>query len=107
MASLTEGTGFLIAAVRTLVRDAIAALVSRLTVYAAEAAFSLGTLTPLIVQQATTLTHVFERSSTTISDRCGSLSFRRTHGSRPSRSSVTTSSTPGGVSFPTGNTRHR
>lgn len=36
MAAITEGAGFLIAAVRTLVRDAIATLVSRLIVYAAE-----------------------------------------------------------------------
>ncbi|BBH66679.1 hypothetical protein ACTI_33640 [Actinoplanes sp. OR16] len=53
MAALTEGAGALIAAVRLLIRDAIAFLVSRLTVYAAEAAFSLGLATPLVIGQAT------------------------------------------------------
>ena len=55
MATITEGAGFLIAAVRILVRDAIATLVSRLIVYAAEEAFSLGFATPLVVEQVTTL----------------------------------------------------
>ncbi|MEV6303292.1 hypothetical protein AB0M02_28035 [Actinoplanes sp. NPDC051861] len=55
MAAITEGAGFLIAAVRLLVRDAIAALVSRLVVYAAEAAATFGLATPLVVHQATTL----------------------------------------------------
>jgi hypothetical protein len=40
VAAITEGAGFLIAAVRVLVRDAIATLVSRLVVYAAEEAAS-------------------------------------------------------------------
>lgn len=55
MAAITEGAGFLIAAVRLLVRDAIATLVSRLIVYAAEEALSLGVATPLVVEQVTTL----------------------------------------------------
>jgi hypothetical protein len=55
MATITEGAGFLIAAVRILVRDAIATCVSRLIVYAAEEAFSLGVATPLVVEQVTTL----------------------------------------------------
>ncbi|HEV7962529.1 MAG TPA: WXG100 family type VII secretion target [Actinoplanes sp.] len=55
MAAITEGAGFLIAAVRILVRDAIATLVSRLIVYAAEELASLGLATPLVVEQVTTL----------------------------------------------------
>jgi hypothetical protein len=55
MATITEGAGMLIAAVRLLVRDAIATCVSRLIVYAAEEAFSLGVATPLVVEQVTTL----------------------------------------------------
>ena len=55
VAAVTEGAGFLIAAVRMLVRDAIATCVSRLVVYAAEEAFSLGLATPLVVEQVTTL----------------------------------------------------
>jgi hypothetical protein len=55
MATITEGAGMLIAAVRILVRDAIATCVSRLIVYAAEEAFSLGVATPLVVEQVTTL----------------------------------------------------
>jgi len=55
MAVITEGAGFLIAAVRILVRDAIATLVSRLIVYAAEELASLGLATPLVVEQVTTL----------------------------------------------------
>jgi uncharacterized protein YukE len=55
MAAITEGAGFLIAAVRTLVRDAIATVVSRLIVYAAEVAGSLGLATPLVVEQVSTL----------------------------------------------------
>jgi uncharacterized protein YukE len=55
MAVVTEGAGMLIAAVRLLVRDAIATVVSRLIVYAAELAGSLGFATPLVVEQATTL----------------------------------------------------
>ncbi|MFG1673095.1 WXG100 family type VII secretion target [Micromonospora sp. NPDC049282] len=55
MALITEGAGFLIAAVRLLVRDAIATLVSRLVVYAVEELASLGFATPLVVEQVTTL----------------------------------------------------
>ncbi|WIM94506.1 hypothetical protein ACTOB_006531 [Actinoplanes oblitus] len=55
MAVITEGAGFLIAAVRVLVRDAIATLASRLVVYAAEEVASLGIATPLVVEQVTTL----------------------------------------------------
>jgi hypothetical protein len=55
MAVITEAAGFLIAGVRMMVRDAIATLVSRLIVYAAEEAFSLGLATPLVVEQVTTL----------------------------------------------------
>jgi uncharacterized protein YukE len=55
MATITEGGGMPIAAVRILVRDAIATLVSRLIVYAAEEAGSLGFATPLVVEQVTTL----------------------------------------------------
>ncbi|MBB2941907.1 hypothetical protein FB565_001611 [Actinoplanes lutulentus] len=53
LAELIEGAGALIAAVRLLVRDAIAFLVSRLVVYAAEAAFTLGLATPVVVGQVT------------------------------------------------------
>nr|WP_240942664.1 WXG100 family type VII secretion target [Planosporangium thailandense] len=55
MAAITEGAGALIAAVRMLVRDAIATCVSRLIVYAAEEAGSLGLATPLVVEQVSTL----------------------------------------------------
>nr|WP_240940143.1 hypothetical protein [Planosporangium flavigriseum] len=55
MAAITEGAGALIAAVRILVRDAIATCVSRLIVYAAEEALSLGLATPLVVEQVATL----------------------------------------------------
>jgi hypothetical protein len=54
MAAVTEGAGFLIAAVRILVRDAIATCVSRLVVYAAEELASFGFATPLVVEQVTT-----------------------------------------------------
>jgi len=55
MAAITEGAGFLIAAVRIMVRDAIATLVSRLIVYAAEELASFGFATPLVVEQVATL----------------------------------------------------
>ena len=54
MATITEGAGFLIAAVRYMVRDAIAVVVSRVIVYAAEEIFSLGLATPLVVEQVAT-----------------------------------------------------
>jgi uncharacterized protein YukE len=55
MAAITEGAGFLIAAVQILVRDAIATLVSRLIIYAAEEVGSFGLATPLVVEQVSTL----------------------------------------------------
>ncbi|MFB9236575.1 WXG100 family type VII secretion target [Plantactinospora siamensis] len=55
MALITEGAGALIAAVRLLVRDAIATCVSRLITYAAEEAATLGIATPLVVEQVSTL----------------------------------------------------
>jgi uncharacterized protein YukE len=55
MAAITEGAGFLIAAVRILVRDAIATVVSRLIVYAAEEVATLGFGTPLVVEQVASL----------------------------------------------------
>jgi uncharacterized protein YukE len=55
MATMTEAAGAIIATVRTMVRDGIATLVSRLVVYAAEIAGSLGVATPLVVEQVTTL----------------------------------------------------
>jgi hypothetical protein len=54
MAAITEGAGCLVAAVRLMVRDAIAVCVSRLMVYAAEEAVSFGLATPLVVEQVTT-----------------------------------------------------
>ncbi|WP_434740256.1 WXG100 family type VII secretion target [Micromonospora sp. SH-82] len=54
MATLTETTAGLVAAVRLLVRDAIATCVSRLVVYAAELVATAGLATPLVVQQVTT-----------------------------------------------------
>ncbi|MET8234611.1 DUF6883 domain-containing protein [Micromonospora sp. NPDC005298] len=53
MAAITEGVAGLVAAVRLLVRDAIATCVSRLIVYAAELLATGGLATPLVVQQAT------------------------------------------------------
>jgi uncharacterized protein YukE len=55
MALITTGAGVLVAGVRMLVRDAIATLVSRLVVYAAEEVFSLGVATALVVEQVATL----------------------------------------------------
>ncbi|AVT36544.1 WXG100 family type VII secretion target [Plantactinospora sp. BB1] len=55
MAVATESAGQLIAGVRMLVRDAIAALVSRLVVYAAELLATGGFAAPLVVEQALTL----------------------------------------------------
>jgi hypothetical protein len=55
MALMTEGAGVLIGTVRIMVRDAIATVVSRLIVYAAELLASLGAATPLVVEQVTTL----------------------------------------------------
>lgn len=55
MAAITEGTAGLVAAVRLLVRDAIATCVSRLIVYATELIATAGLATPLVVEQVTTL----------------------------------------------------
>ncbi|WP_162907970.1 WXG100 family type VII secretion target [Allorhizocola rhizosphaerae] len=55
MAAITEGAAALVAAVRMLVRDAIATVVSRLIVYAAEELFTLGAATPMVAKQATAL----------------------------------------------------
>lgn len=52
MAVATVCSGELIAGVRMLVRDAIATLVSRLAVYAAEIAGTLGAATPVVAGQA-------------------------------------------------------
>ncbi|MEV6811309.1 hypothetical protein [Micromonospora sp. NPDC051296] len=55
MAAITEGTAGLVAAVRLLVRDAIATCVSRLIVYATELVATAGLATPLVIEQVTTL----------------------------------------------------
>ncbi|WP_233558712.1 WXG100 family type VII secretion target [Micromonospora radicis] len=55
MAAITEGTAGLVAAVRLLVRDAIATCVSRLIGYATELVATAGLATPLVVEQVTTL----------------------------------------------------
>lgn len=55
MAAITEATAGLVAAVRLLVRDAIATCVSRLIVYAAELVATAGLATPLVAEQVTTL----------------------------------------------------
>ncbi|MFD0785410.1 hypothetical protein ACFQZ8_15995, partial [Micromonospora azadirachtae] len=55
MATITEATAGLVAAVRLLVRDAIATCVSRLIVYAAELLATAGLATPLVTEQVTTL----------------------------------------------------
>ena len=54
MAAITEGAAGLVAAVRLLVRDAVAACVSRLIGYAAELLATAGLATPLVVEQVTT-----------------------------------------------------
>ncbi|QDY08673.1 WXG100 family type VII secretion target [Micromonospora sp. HM134] len=55
LAAATEGAAGLVAAVRLLVRDAIAACVSRLVVYAGELLATGGLATPWVVEQVTTL----------------------------------------------------
>jgi hypothetical protein len=55
MALMTEGAGVLIGAVRVLVRDAVATVVSRLIVYAGELLATAGLASPLVVEQVTTL----------------------------------------------------
>jgi hypothetical protein len=54
MGLITESAGFLIAGVRTLVRDAIAIAVSRIIVYAVELIASGLLATPLVIEQVTT-----------------------------------------------------
>jgi hypothetical protein len=55
MASITEGVAYLTAGVRTLVRDAIATVVSRAIEYAGEEVLSLGFATPWVIEQVSTL----------------------------------------------------
>jgi uncharacterized protein YukE len=55
MASITEGVAYLTAGVRTLVRDAIATVVSRAIEYAGEEVLSLGLATPWVIEQVSTL----------------------------------------------------
>ncbi|MEO3768988.1 WXG100 family type VII secretion target [Micromonospora sp. B9E7] len=55
MAAITEGAAGLVAAVRLLVRDAIATCVSRLVVYAGELVATGGLAAPLVLEQVTTL----------------------------------------------------
>ncbi|MFG1607719.1 WXG100 family type VII secretion target [Actinoplanes sp. NPDC049265] len=55
MALITESAGLVIATVRELVRDAVATVVSRLIVYAAELLGTLGTAAPLVAEQVATL----------------------------------------------------
>jgi hypothetical protein len=55
MADIVDGAGALISAVRLLVRDAVATVVSRLITYAGELLATAGLATPLVVEQVTTL----------------------------------------------------
>ncbi|WP_330437878.1 WXG100 family type VII secretion target [Micromonospora sp. NBC_00821] len=55
LAAITEGAAGLVAAVRLLVRDAIATCVSRLIVYAGELLLTGGLAAPLVVEQVATL----------------------------------------------------
>ncbi|WP_308042394.1 WXG100 family type VII secretion target [Micromonospora sp. PLK6-60] len=55
MATITEATAGLVAAVRLLVRDVIAACVSRIIVYAGELVATAGLAAPLVVEQVSTL----------------------------------------------------
>ncbi|MFF5295348.1 WXG100 family type VII secretion target [Paractinoplanes globisporus] len=55
MSAIVEGAGMLIAAVRVMVRDAVATVVSRLIVYATEELASFGLATGWVVAQVTTL----------------------------------------------------
>ncbi|TNH24927.1 WXG100 family type VII secretion target [Micromonospora orduensis] len=55
LAAITEGAAGLVAAVRLLVRDAIATCVSRLIVYAGELVATGGLAVPLVAEQVTTL----------------------------------------------------
>ncbi|MBQ1009868.1 WXG100 family type VII secretion target [Micromonospora sp. M51] len=55
LVAITEGAAGLVAAVRLLVRDAIATCVSRIIVYAGELLITGGLAAPLVVEQVTTL----------------------------------------------------
>ncbi|MDG4810585.1 WXG100 family type VII secretion target [Micromonospora sp. WMMD1120] len=55
LAAITEGAAGLVAAVRLLVRDAVAACVSRLIVYAGELLVTGGLAAPLVAEQVSTL----------------------------------------------------
>ncbi|MBL7260588.1 WXG100 family type VII secretion target [Paractinoplanes lichenicola] len=55
MAAMTEGAGALIGTVRLMVRDAVATVVSRLIVYAAELIATAGLATPVVVGQVSAL----------------------------------------------------
>jgi uncharacterized protein YukE len=55
MATITECAGYVVAAVRIMVRDLIAIAFSRAVSYVAELAFSGGFAAPLVVEQVTTL----------------------------------------------------
>ncbi|GAA1774438.1 WXG100 family type VII secretion target [Luedemannella helvata] len=55
MAVITECAGFVVSAVRAMVRDAIAIVVSRCVVYAVEEVGTLGLATPLVIEQVSTL----------------------------------------------------
>lgn len=63
MAAITEGAAGLVAAVRLLVRDAIATCVSRIIVYAGELLITGGLAAPLVVEQVTTLVASWGRGS--------------------------------------------
>ena len=54
-AAIVEGAGALVGTVRVMVRDAVATVVSRLAVYAAELVGTAGLATPLVVEQVSTL----------------------------------------------------
>jgi uncharacterized protein YukE len=78
LGTITEAAGFLIAGVRMMVRDAIATLVSRLIVYAAELAATFGFAAPLVVEQVTTLCASWAaRIARWLKDLVGSLSRLR------------------------------
>jgi uncharacterized protein YukE len=55
LALMTEGAGMVIGTVRSMVRDAVATVVSRLIVYAGELIATAGLATPLVAEQVTTL----------------------------------------------------
>jgi len=55
MAAIAEGAGGLVGAVRIMIRDAIAAVVARLGLYAAELAATRGLALPVVLGQVTTL----------------------------------------------------